>query len=101
MLDDTPTIKWSDDMNTTEFKNVAEAAAELTRKTTNNMTDISIKAWKDVIAFGDVVAKAQADAVKGYAPGYDYSDVVGTFSKMQNDAIKAFAGWANGFNHGK
>lgn len=88
-------------MNTTEFKNIAEAAAELTRKTTHNMTDIGIRTWKDIVAFNDIVAKAQADVIKGYAPGYGYSEVADMMSKVQNESVKAFTGWMNGFNQTK
>ena len=93
--------KRSKDMSTTEFKNIAEAAAEFTRKTTQNMTEVSIKTWKDAIAFSDTLAKAQADAVKGYVPNYGYQEMTEMFTKMQGDAVKAFSGWTNMFNHGK
>lgn len=88
-------------MSTTEIKNIAEAATELTRKTAQNMTEINIKAWKDLISFGDVLAKAQADAVKSFAPGYGYQEMLDTFSKMQNDAIKAFSSWSSGSTSSK
>lgn len=88
-------------MNTMEFKNITEAAAELTRKTSHNMTDIGIRTWKDIVAFNDVVAKAQADVIKGYAPGHGYQEIAEMVSKVQTDTIKAFTGWMNGFNQTK
>jgi len=96
-----PMTKRSKDMSTTEFKNIAEAAADFTRKTTQNMTELSIKTWKDAVSFSDAIAKAQADVVKGYVPNHGYQEMTELFSKMQSDAIKTVSGWTNMFNHGK
>lgn len=79
-------------MNTYDIKTVADAAAELARKTTQNMTETSIKAWKDFYAFGDTVAKAQADTFKNMTLGHSYGDFYETVSKFQADAIKNFNG---------
>lgn len=82
-------------MNTFDIKTVADAAAELTRKTTQNMTEVSTKAWKDFYAFGDTVAKVQADAFKSFTIGQSYSEFYETMSKFQADAVKSLNGLFN------
>ena len=82
-------------MNTFDIKTVADAAAELTRKTTQTMTEASTKAWKDFYAFSDTVAKAQSEAVKGLAFGHGYSDFYDAMSKFQADAVKNLSGVFN------
>ncbi len=75
-------------MNTFDIKTVADAAAELTRKTTQTMTEAGTKAWKDFYAFGDTVAKAQAETFKGLAQGQGYDVLYENMSKFQADALK-------------
>lgn len=82
-------------MNTFDIKTVADAAAELTRKTTQTMTEASTKAWKDFYAFGDTIAKAQTDAVKGFTFNHGFADIYDTMSKYQADAVKNFSGLFN------
>lgn len=79
-------------MNTFDIKTVADAAAELARKTSQNMTEASTKAWKDFYAFSDTVAKAQAEALKGMSHGQGYGEFYDTISKFQADAVKNFSG---------
>lgn len=88
-------------MNTFDIKTVADAAAELTRKTTQTMTEASTKAWKDFYAFSDTVAKAQADAAKAFTLGHGYADIYDTMSKFQADAVKNFSGLFNVPNNTK
>ncbi len=88
-------------MNTFDIKTVADAAAELTRKTTQNMTEASTKAWKDFYAFGDTIAKAQAEAVKGFTLGHGYADVYDVVNKFQADAVKNISGMFNVPNNTK
>lgn len=88
-------------MNTFDIKTVADAAAELTRKTTQTMTEASTKAWKDFYAFGDTIAKAQADAVKGFTLGNSYADIYEAMNKFQADAVKNINGLFNVPNNTK
>lgn len=79
-------------MNSYDIKTVADAAAELARKTTQNMTEVSIKAWKDFYAFGDTVAKVQADTLKTVGLGHGFGEFYETMNKFQTDAVKNFNG---------
>ena len=90
-------------MNTYDIKTVADAAAELTRKTTQTVGEASTKLWKEFYAFGDVVAKAQSEALREMTTGHGYGDLFATATKFQTEATKNFTKWAETLyqNNGK
>lgn len=82
-------------MTNYDIKTVADAAAELARKTTQTMTEASTKAWKDFYAFSDTVAKAQAESFKSLTQGQGYGDFYDSMTKFHTDALKS---WNSLFN---
>lgn len=89
------TIRGNNMMNTFDIKTVADAATELTRNTAQTLTDANTKAWKDFYAFGNTVAKAQADVFKGLTTAQGYGDIYAAMTKAQTEAVKAMGNWAN------
>lgn len=88
-------------MNSFDIKTVTDAATELARKTSQNMTEASTKVWKDFYSFSDTVAKAQAEAIKTLTHGQGYGEFYNTISKFQADAVKNFSGLFGTTTNGK
>ena len=85
-------------MNNFDIKTVTDAAAELARKTTQNMTEASIKAWKDFYSFSDTITKTQADAFKNLSQGHGYGEFYDTMNKFQADTVKNISSLFNTTN---
>lgn len=87
-------------MNAPDLKPIVDATTELTRKSVQTMTEMSTRVMKDVVAFGDTVAKTQADLFKN-VPNNMFNDVYASVSKAQAEAVKTVTLWYDKFNSTK
>jgi hypothetical protein len=83
--------------NASDFKTVTDATAEFGKKAVQTATEVGVRALNDVVAFGDIVAKAQINILNTYVPGNKLEEVYTAMSKAQSEGIKTLSSWADNF----
>lgn len=76
----------------TSIKTIADATLELSRKTTQTFSELSARAFHDMVEYAGTVSKAQASFFSGYAP-VNFSEMTENWNKVQSEMIKGYSNW--------